>query len=208
MSLKNNYLNTVTTLWRQILRRREDVVVTICMEGKIMTERLLVAVLGHKNAGKSRTWTELFDATVKTSAYGNERVLSVSQKEWVSVFLVNGSPAERGIDVKDIINPKSSNNFESPRIVLCSMQYPFDIEGTTLQYFIQQGYYLFIHWLNPGFHDPQKYNDDFGCIPSILHEHNSLLGIRDGKTSSTSRVNEIRDFIRGWANTRGLLKAV
>lgn len=173
-----------------------------------MTERLLVAVLGHQNAGKSKTWVELFGRTVKTSIHGNERQLELSQKEWVSVFLINGSPAERGIDVSNIINPKGSTNFEPPRIVLCSMQYPHDIQGTTLQYFINHGYYIFIHWLNPGYNDPPKYEDDFGCLSSILYKHNSLLGIRDGKTDPpTSRVNEIRDFIRGWAYTRGLLKA-
>jgi GTP-binding protein EngB required for normal cell division len=40
-----------------------------------MTERLLVGVMGRSNAGKSETWTELFGAEVKTSAYGNEREL-------------------------------------------------------------------------------------------------------------------------------------
>jgi hypothetical protein len=172
-----------------------------------MTERLLVGVMGHSNAGKSHTWTELFGAKVKTSFYGNERELWLSPKERVSVFLINGSPGERDKDVKDILNPSGCDKFESPRIVLCSMQYPCDIKGTTLQYFIKQEYYLFIHWLNPGYHDPQKYNDDFGCIPYILQENNSLIGIRDGKTSPTSRVNEIREFIRGWASIRDLLKA-
>ncbi len=171
-----------------------------------MTERLLVGVMGHSNAGKSHTWTELFGAKVKTSVYGNERELWLSPKERVSVFLINGSPFERGKDVKDILNPSGCDKFESPRIVLCSMQYPCDIKGTTLQYFIKQEYYLFIHWLNPGYHDPQKYDDDSGCIECILQQNNSVIGIRDGTTSPESRVNEIREFIRGWASTKGLLK--
>ena len=171
-----------------------------------MTERLLVAVLGHPNAGKSKTWVELFRTpTVRTSPRGHERELKVFQEECVSVLLINGSPKERGIDVSNIINPGNIANFEPPRIVLCSMQYPHDIKGTTLQYFINHGYYLFIQWLNPGYEDSHKYEDNFKCIPDILDRDKSLLSIRDGKTNLTSRVNEIRDFIRGWANTKGLI---
>ena len=174
-----------------------------------MTERLLVGVVGHSNAGKSSTWKDLFGANVITSYHGNQRplFLSKNQKEWVNVFLINGSPGEREEDVKKILNPKSIINFENPRIVLCSMQYPDDAVGATIQHFVEQKYDLFIHWLNPGYEDPQKYNDDSGFIPYILEQHNSLLGIRDGRVDRTSRVNEIQSFIRGWASTRGLLNA-
>ncbi|KAF3889995.1 MULTISPECIES: hypothetical protein [Nostocales] len=172
-----------------------------------MTDRLLVGVVGHSNAGKSSTWEDLFGATVKTSHYGNERrlYLSKNQKDWVNVFPINGSPGERGKDVKEILNPKSLINFENPRIVLCSMEYPNDAVGATIQYFIEHKYELFIHWLNPGYKDPEEYDDLSGFIPYILKQHNSLLGIRDGKTDRTSRVNEIRNFIRGWASARGLI---
>lgn len=172
-----------------------------------MTERLLVGVVGHSNAGKSSTWEDLFGANVKTSSYGNERRLYLpkNKQEWVNVFLINGSPGERGKDVEEILNPKGLINFENPRIVLCSMQYPDDAVGKTIQYFIEHKYDLFIHWLNPGYNDLTKYNDDFEFIPHILEQHNSLLGIRDGKVDRTSRVNEIQDFIRGWASARGLL---
>ncbi len=174
-----------------------------------MTERLLVGVVGHSNAGKSSTWKDLFDANVKTSCHGNERRLYLpkNQKEWVNVFLINGSPAEREKHIREIMNPKEINNFDNPRIVLCSMHYQNDAVGATIQYFIEQKYDLFIHWLNPGYEDPQKYDDEFGFIPYILKQNNSLLGIRDGKADRTSRVNEIQSFIRGWASTRGLLNA-
>jgi len=170
-----------------------------------MTERLLVGVLGHGNAGKSQTWYKLFNTEVKTGR--NERELQVSKDEKVSVFLINGSPAERGKDVFDIINPSSNTSFESPRIVLCSMQYPCDVTGKTLKYFMEHEYHIYIHWLNPGYYDIHKYTDKLGCIQSILEANNSLIGIRDGKTEPTSRVNEIREFVRGWASVRGLLTA-
>jgi len=43
--------------------------------------------------------------------------------------------------------------------------------------------------------------------PQVITKNsaNSLLGIRDGKTDRTSRVNEIQNFIRGWASARGLI---
>ncbi|MHC5726472.1 MAG: hypothetical protein ACYT04_47490 [Nostoc sp.] len=40
-----------------------------------MTERLLVGVVGHSNAGKSSTWKDLFGTDVQTSHHGNERRL-------------------------------------------------------------------------------------------------------------------------------------
>ncbi|MHC5717422.1 MAG: hypothetical protein ACYTX0_36250 [Nostoc sp.] len=172
-----------------------------------MTERLLVGVVGHSNAGKSSTWKDLFGADVQTSHHGNERRLYLprNKQEWVNVFLINGSPGERGKDVKEILNPKGLINFENPRIVLCSMQYPDDAVGKTIQYFIEHKYDVFIQWLNPGYKDTTEYDDSRGFIPLLLKENNSLLGIRNGQLERTSRVNEIEDFIRGWASTRGLL---
>lgn len=178
-----------------------------------MTEHLLVGVLGHCNAGKSSTWEHLFDQkNLKTSSYGNERrlYLSKDKREWVSVFLINGSPAEREKDIYDILNPKGIVNFKNSRIVLCSMGYPNDVvindnAKTTLQYFVELKYHLFIHWLNPGYEDFEAYNDESQCIPYILKQPNSHLNIRNGKEPFDSRVNEIRDFIYDWSNKRGLL---
>jgi hypothetical protein len=160
-----------------------------------MNERLLVGVLGHKNAGKSMTWKTLFEGKVKTTK--RERQLWLSKTDWVKVFLVNGSPEERGKDVSDIIG---SNN---PRIVLCSMQYRSDV-SKTINYFITKKYHLFIHWLNPGFSDDTKSEDYLNLIPYI-HQLDYTLEVRDGKVNPTSHVNEIRDFIRGWATARSLL---
>ena len=155
----------------------------------------MVGVLGHRNAGKSLTWNTLFEATVKTGK--NERVLRLSDKEWVNVFLVSGSPEERETYVGNIINSKS------PRIVLCSMQYTSDVTQT-IDYFAKREYHLFIHWLNPGFHDDTKSEDYLNLIPYI-HQLCYILEIKDGKANPELRVNEIRDYIREWASTKGLL---
>lgn len=160
-----------------------------------MTDRLVIGVLGNRNSGKSLTWNTLFGKTVKTGK--SERQLWLSQTEWINVFLVSGSPEERETYVGDIINDAS------PHIVLCSMQYRADVTQT-IDYFAKHNYSFIIHWLNPGFSDPIKIEDSIQLIPYILNR-NSLVGIRDGKADPAQRVDEIKEFLRGWASMRGFL---
>ena len=161
-----------------------------------MKERLLVGVLGTQNSGKSYTWNTLFGRRVRTGT--NLRRLYFSEYEYVEVFLISGSPEERGIYVEDIIT------IEKPHIVLCSMQYtPNVIE--TIKWFADNGYFFFIHWLNPGYSDKDKKEDHLNIL-KIIMEYDSLVGIRNGKTNAEERVQEMRDFIYGWAKHRGLLK--
>jgi septin family protein len=69
-----------------------------------MRDRLFVAVLGNRNSGKSTTWNRLFEATVKTGKI--QRSLHLNCAQTVDVFLINGSPQERGVNVKDVlVNP-------------------------------------------------------------------------------------------------------
>ena len=56
-------------------------------------EKLLIAVLGNRNSGKSHTWNTLFGSTVRTGK--EERRLYFNDCEYVNVFLVSGSPEER-----------------------------------------------------------------------------------------------------------------
>ncbi|MFI5395016.1 MAG: hypothetical protein ACHQ9S_05740 [Candidatus Binatia bacterium] len=126
------------------------------------------------------------------------RRLYLTNTEYVEVFLVSGSPEERNRYVGEIIG----NN--TPRIVLCSMQYRRDVRQT-IQYFVDRDYFLFMHWLNPGFSDPSQQPDSVGLIPAVLGEQ-SLLGVRDGQINANDRVGEMRDFIFGWASSRGLVR--
>lgn len=80
-----------------------------------MAERLFVGVLGHRDAGKSTTWNTLFGATVRTGQY--PRTLNLFPGECAEVFLISGSPEERGLYAGDILANQAC------RIVLCSMQY-------------------------------------------------------------------------------------
>lgn len=159
-------------------------------------EKLLIAVLGNRNSGKSYTWNTLFDSTVRTGK--NERRLYFNDCEYVNVFLVSGSPEERETYVGDLITS------EEPRIVLCSTQYRDDVKAT-YSYFVDNGYFLFIHWLNPGHSDLDLTSFDSLGLVSWLLSQQSIIGIRSGKLSATSRVDEMREYIYGWAKPRNLI---
>ncbi|MCI0365381.1 MAG: hypothetical protein L0219_16050 [Phycisphaerales bacterium] len=157
-------------------------------------DRLLVAVIGNRNSGKSHTWNTLFGQTVRTGRY--ERELSLGDGQHVTVFLVSGSPEERETYVGDIIEG-------DPRIVLCSLQYREEVFDS-LRYFSDRGFFTLIHWLNPGFNNREPESDRLGLVQQVLAT-DSLIGIRDARIDATDRVEELRDFIRGWALSRDLV---
>ena len=158
-------------------------------------DRLFVAVLGHRHAGKSRTWNTLFGGGVHTGRYA--RRLELLPGECVEVFLVSGSPEERGLYAGDIITDPSC------RIVLCSMQYVEHV-SKTIEYVRDNGFKLFVQWLNPGYSDPTAYWDDLGLTARLLSMP-SALSIRTGKTPPEPRVQELREVIYGWAKYRRLI---
>jgi len=159
-------------------------------------EKLLVSVLGNRDSGKSHTWNTLFGAIVKTGK--EERHLYFNDCEFVKVFLVSGSPEERKKNVGELITA------EEPKIVLCSTQYREGVKST-FKYFIENGYFLFVHWLNPGYSDlDTPYFDNLGLVSWLLSQQ-SLIGIRSGKSVADSRVEEIKEYIYGWAKARNLV---
>lgn len=160
-----------------------------------MKTKLAVGVLGNRKAGKSTTWYELFGKRVKTGKHK----LFFGEGEYVEVFVVSGSPEERNKYVGKIVAPNA------PRIVLCAMQYKANVMAT-VDYFAKQNYFLLVHWLNPGYKDRNPMPDSLGLIQRLLSDE-SLFGIRNGKSDPSSRVQEIRDFIYGWAKRRDLLKS-
>jgi hypothetical protein len=165
-----------------------------------MADRLFVAILGNRNAGKSTTWNHLFDPTGKTTVRTgrNPRDLYLNAAQWVEVFLVSGSPEERELLVGKIL-PK-----ELPQIVLCSAQYHQDVKGT-FDYFFRKDYEIFVQWLNPGYNDTGIYQDDLSLHDYLL-DGGATLQVRDGKVNLTSRVRELRQFILGWATYRDLVE--
>lgn len=158
-------------------------------------DRLLVGVLGNRNSGKSHTWNTLFGRTVRRGKW--PRRLELRPGKCVETFLVSGSFEERGEYAGDILDNQSC------RIVLCSMQYRKDVRGT-LEYLVKSGFFLYIHWLNPGHRDPGECWDRLGLVNEILSVQSSL-SIRDGRSDPAARVQEMREFIFGWASYRDLL---
>ncbi|WP_027486551.1 hypothetical protein [Allorhizobium undicola] len=162
-----------------------------------MGDRLFVAVLGNRNSGKSTTWNNLFGRTVKTGK--QSRSLALRPGECVEVFLVSGSFEERNLYAGDVLEDQAS------KIVLCSMQYTDEV-AKTLNYVKEKGVDLYVQWLNPGFSDPGENWDRLGLVNRILYG-SSVIAVRSGKLPPAGRVQEIREFIYGWAIYRGLVFA-
>jgi len=159
-------------------------------------DKLLVAVVGNRNAGKSHTWNTLFGRKVRTGV--RPRSLTLFSNAETDVFLVSGSPQERKKEIDEILKG------QHPRIVLCSVQYtPDGLE--TIRFFQQHGYFLFVHWLNPGRSDASVAPDRLSLVKTALLTP-SLIGIRDGKLLAAPRIEEIRQFIHGWAAGRCLVR--
>jgi hypothetical protein len=84
------------------------------------------------------------------------------------------------------------------------MQYTAEVR-LTLDYFSGNGFSSFVHWLNPGYSDQRRIADELGLIDEMLNAHRSTVGIRDGRQNADYRVQEMREFIYGWALYRDLI---
>ncbi|MGH7099179.1 MAG: hypothetical protein ACREE4_16185 [Stellaceae bacterium] len=162
-----------------------------------MADRLLIGVLGNRNSGKSTTWNTLFGATVRTGRHS--RPLALRLGECVEVFLASGSPEERELYVGDIVGETNA------RIILCSLQYRKGV-ASSFGYFIENGFFIYLQWLNPGYSDPGENFDRLGIVNQILSVP-SVVSMRDGRADPAARIQEIREFIYGWAVPRGLVFA-
>lgn len=157
-------------------------------------DKLFVAVLGNQDSGKSMTWNTLFEAKVRTGK--TSRHLPLYNQKCCEVFLISGSPEERAMYAGDILQDSNC------RVVLCSIQYTEAVEKT-LNFAKENGYNLFVQWLNPGHGDLGPYFDELGLAQWLL-ANNSTISMRNGKNNPTSRTEEIRQFIYGWTEARNL----
>jgi hypothetical protein len=163
-----------------------------------MVDRLFVAVIGSRNSGKSTTWNTLFGCKVQTGK--NPRRLQLSEDHSTEVFLISGSNEERHQYAKDVLENINC------RIILCSVQYIKNAYESTWEHIFAEGFAIYAQWLNPG-HDEREYFDGLG-LANILLQHEATLSIRDGRDGAdllTRRVEEIRQYINGWASARGLV---
>lgn len=161
----------------------------------LMKDKIVISVLGNRHSGKSTTWNTLFRKTVRTGPL--LRRLDLTKLEYIEVFLVSGSPEERKKHLGDIIGQ------QTPRIILCSIQYRADVTQT-IDYFRQHDYAIYTQWLNPGFSDPGQQPDALALMPYLL-DRGAVISVRDGKVAPAIRVQELSDFLYGWARSRGLL---
>lgn len=162
---------------------------------KGMSDRLFVSVVGKARSGKTTTWNTLFGRVVHTGS--NERELEVLDGKHVNVFLISGSNEERQQYAESVLTDVNC------RIVLCSVQYSEDAFGRTWNYIADQGFEIFAQWLNPGYQQIE-YRDSLGLVSRLLGRK-SLMSLRSADTGSASRVDEIRQFIHGWALARNLV---
>ena len=77
----------------------------------------------------------------------------------------------------------------------------------TLKFVFEADFWLYVHWLNPGFSDAEEGPDRLGLINRILH-NGGTVAIRDGRIDPQARVRELREFIYGWAKFRNLVRVV
>ncbi|HAC64705.1 MAG TPA: hypothetical protein DCF68_14515 [Cyanothece sp. UBA12306] len=177
---------------------------------------LVIIVLGSQNSGKSRTWNTLFGQKVKTGR--KLRKLNIGDK-CVDIFLINGSPEERKLSVGDIIvelflvsgSPQERERYvgdiikdKNPRIVLCSIQ---DIPEakSTFNYFSDRGYFMFIHWLNPGFRQQRKSDQVVQTLLENLQPNSFIFKEKDGNDNPLERVNEMKNFLGSWAKRKKII---
>jgi hypothetical protein len=164
-----------------------------------MADRLFVAVVGSRNAGKSTTWNHLFGHEVRT---GKEprRLWLDEEGHSTEVFLISGSNEERKKYAAEVLEDVDC------RIVLCSVQYVEEAFDSTWNHIFAEKFAIYAQWLNPG-HDDKEQWDRLG-LTNILLQHDALISIRDGRAGADRlnfRVEEIRQFIDGWASARGLV---
>src|SRR5262249_28238754 len=91
------------------------------------------------------------------------------------------------------------------RIVLCSLQYRDGVQEA-LDYFVNNGFSIYVQWLNPCFRDHRKrIPAKLGLMDRVLGTRRALVAMRNGKESPGKRIGEIREIIYGWAVYRDLI---
>lgn len=163
-------------------------------------DRLFVAVIGARDAGKTTTWHSLFKHPVNTGQKVRQLTLDKAG-HYADVFLISGSPEERKLYAADVLDDVDC------RIILCSVQYTEGSFESTWDHIFAKEFQIYAQWLNPG-HDGEEYWDRLGLANRLL-AHDAVFSIRDGRSGErklSNRVEEIRQYIHGWAAARGLVR--
>jgi len=167
-----------------------------------MKQKVAIIVLGKPNSGKSNTWYEIFNRTIRTGwkklKFNNTEIkIFVKNSSFeetgkeinLDVFVRNASFEEYGDEITNSIISK-----KLPKIVLCSVQYT-EKGIRTINWFKENGYYLFIQWLNPGYRHSTEYSDflNFEKTFKDFGEFHKVSG-----KEKVNRTNEIKKFLIKW----------
>jgi len=188
----------------------------------VLEDRLFVAVVGARNSGKTTTWNTLFGRQVNTGKKPRRLDLlppehtvvslvdetsmarstggsSPHPRPYLDVFLISGSNEEKKRYAQEVLEDVNS------RIVLCSVQYTVEAFERTWNFVFEQGFQVYVQWLNPGYRADESY-DHLGLVNRLLSKR-AVLSVRDGRDNLSERTEEIRQFIYGWAAARGLVES-
>lgn len=169
-------------------------------------KKVVIIALGNRNSGKSNTWYEFFGRRIRTgykkiSLDNNDCRVFVKNSSFEEtrteigehVFVRNASFEEWGDEAKDFFIKN-----KLPSIIFCSVQYK-EKGIETINFFKNQGYYLYIQWLNPGYKDNEKYDDHLNFEEKFkdFGEFNIVEG-----TEKENRVVKIKEFLVKWYRER------
>lgn len=166
--------------------------------------KLAIIALGKPNAGKSTTWYELYGQRFKTGwkefiikgkkiiafvQNSSNEELAQKAKEYFKIFIRNSSFEESKVKAKGY-KPFQ----ELPDVIICSVQYS---KGglETMDWFRDNGYYLYIQWLNPGYNDKPEYEDHLNFEKSYAKY--GEFHKRSGKEVK-KRAEEVKQFLYEW----------
>jgi hypothetical protein len=164
--------------------------------------KLAVVILGKRNSGKSSTWYEMFGRTIRT---GWKRLKNTE------VYVRNSSYEEAGDEIEDDVFVRNAS-FEEwgdeaedyfdknalPKIIFCSVQYT-EKGIRTINWFKDNGYYLYVQWLNPGYYYKDEYSD-FLEFEKKFGSHGKFT--KHSGEEKTGRVAEIIEFLRIWLSKK------
>lgn len=164
-----------------------------------MEKKVAILILGNRNSGKSNTFYEFFGKKIRTGL----KKINFNKKD-IELFVKNSSFEEMDQEINDAIFVRNSsfeelddeaenffNENNLPKIVLCAVQYK-EKGLSTIEYFKNKGYYLYIQWLNPGFKDTKEY-DDFLNFSSTFSEYGEFHQV-SGKEKKL-RTAQIKTFL-------------
>ena len=157
----------------------------------------------NRNAGKSSTWYGLFVRVIRTGW----KKLQINGEE-IRSFVKNSSFEETGEEINEDVFVRNASFDEYGDevdeyfgeddlydIIFCSVQYT-EKGLRTINYFKDRGYFIYIQWLNPGYHDRNEKHEDVLEFEKTFGGYGEFH-IVSGK-EKVNRVRTIKEFLVKW----------